>query len=68
MDDLYYRAAVGSKIEAVGDGVYRVDGQLRIKLTSQSTPVIRTNNNKMELLVPVVFTDRKARIVQDYSW
>lgn len=68
VSDLYYRAAVGNKIEAVGNGVYQVDGHLRVKLTSQSTPIIRTNNNKMELLVPVAFTERKARIVQDYNW
>ena len=66
--DLYFRAAVGNKIEAVGDGVYRIDGGLRMKLTSSAMPVLRTSGGKSELIVPVTFTNGQARIIQELNW
>ncbi len=68
VDNLYLRAAVGNKIESLGNGAYLVDGALRLKLTSPATPVIRTSAGKMELIVPVAFTNGKSRIVQEYRW
>jgi mono/diheme cytochrome c family protein len=68
VNNLYFRAAVGAKIESLGNGIYQIDGAVRMKLTSQSTPVIRSSAGKMELIVPVAFTNNKGRIVQEYSW
>jgi len=65
----YYRAAVASKIEPSGDHEYLIDGQWKIKLeTSGPPPIVRSSGNQTELLVPVAFTDGKARIVQTYHW
>jgi len=64
---MFYRAAVGNKIEAGGGG-YVVDEKLTLKLTSASKPVIRQSGGKSELLVPVAFDGSKAVIVQEYEW
>jgi mono/diheme cytochrome c family protein len=66
--NLYFRAAVGNKIDSLGNGVYLVDGALRTKLISQAAPVVRSSAGKMELIVPLTFTNYKGRIVQEYSW
>jgi hypothetical protein len=60
-NDLYYRAAVADKIEATGNGWYRV-GDLRVRIDGAE---LRQSNGKMELLVPV---RGKTTIVQDYVW
>jgi hypothetical protein len=65
---LYYRAAVGDKIEAIGNGTYLVNGNLRTKITSSATPIVRSSAGKMELLVPIAFTNGKAQLVQEYAW
>jgi hypothetical protein len=66
-DRLYYRAAVGDKIEKTGER-YVVDGKLSLKLTSAGQPIIRQSGGKTELLVPIVFDGNKAVVVQDYEW
>jgi len=66
--NLYFRAAVGNKIEALGDGVFRIDGAIRMKITSQAAPTIRSSAGNMELVVPIVFTNNKGRIVQEFIW
>ena len=66
--DLYYRAAVGTKIVDLGKGVYSIDGSLKMTLTSAKPAVVRSVAGKMELLVPVEFKDSKSRIVQEYAW
>jgi cytochrome c553 len=67
-NDVFYRAAVATKIEDSGDGTYRIDGLWTIRLKSDEKPTIRDSNGKKELLVPIKFTDGKAVIVQDYVW
>jgi mono/diheme cytochrome c family protein len=64
--DLYFRAAVGDKVEKLDDGWYRIDGW-KMKLEG-GTPVIRKSNGKSELLVPVSFKDGKAELVQEFVW
>jgi mono/diheme cytochrome c family protein len=68
VSDLYYRAAVGSKIVELGNGVFTIDGALKMTLTSAKPAVVRSAAGKMELLVPVEFKDSKSRIVQEYAW
>jgi cytochrome c2 len=66
ISNLYFRAAVGAKIEALEGGWYRIDG-LKMKLEGGS-PVIRPAGGKSELLVPIPFKDGKAQIVQEFVW
>src|SRR5262249_5847446 len=66
VEDLYFRAAVGTKIEALGDGWYRIDGGGKMKLDGAAR--VRPPAGKTELLVPVRFTDGKAQIVQEFVW
>jgi len=67
-DNLYYRAAVGNKIEEIGKGWYRIDGAWKLKVESDAAPRVRQSSGKRELLVPVRFADGKARIVLEYVW
>ncbi len=67
VENLSFRAAVGTKIEALGDGWYRIDGW-KMKLEGNTTPLIRQSNGKAELLVPVRFRDGKAQIAQTLVW
>jgi hypothetical protein len=66
--NLWFRAAVGGRIEATGDGWYRINGEYRMRLESAAPPVIRQSGGKTELLVPVRFRDNGARIVQEIVW
>ena len=66
-EDLYFRAAVGNKIEPLADGWFRIDGW-KTKLDSAAAPQVRQSNGKAELLVPVRFKDGKAKIVQEFVW
>jgi mono/diheme cytochrome c family protein len=68
VDNLQFRAAVGTKIEATGDGWYRIDGTWKMRHEGGDKPVIRQSAGKAELLVPVKFKDGKAQIVQDFVW
>jgi mono/diheme cytochrome c family protein len=67
VDKLYFRAAVGTKIEALGDGWYRIDGW-KMKLQGGGEPHLRPAAGKTELLVPVPFKDGKAQVVQEFAW
>jgi hypothetical protein len=66
VNHLYFRAAVGDKIEAAGDGWYRIDGW-KMKLDG-GTPQMRSTGGKTELLLPITFRDGKARIMQEIVW
>jgi mono/diheme cytochrome c family protein len=67
-EKLHFRAAVGSKIETLSDGWYRIDGTWKLKIDSAVAPQVRSSGGKSELLVPVPLKDGKARIVLDYVW
>lgn len=68
IDKLYYRAAVGTKIEADAKaGWYRVN-EMRIRIEAEGMPIIRQSGNKMELLVPIRFKGNSAKVVQEYVW
>jgi hypothetical protein len=65
--NLWFRAAVAEKIEAVAKGTYRINGEWTLKLDAAQAR-IRKSGGKMELLAPVRFHDGKARIVQEFVW
>jgi mono/diheme cytochrome c family protein len=67
-ENLYFRAAVGAKIEAQGDGWYRIDGEWRLKLDAAAEPQLRHVGGKTELLVPIRFKDGRARLVEEFGW
>jgi hypothetical protein len=39
-----------------------------MRLESAGAARIRSSNGKQELVVPVLFKDRRATIVQEYIW
>jgi cbb3-type cytochrome oxidase cytochrome c subunit len=66
---LWFRAAVGQKIEAAEKNWFVVDGNLRIRLESDAAPVVRQAGGRQELLIPVRFgPNNKAALVQDFLW
>ncbi|WP_157368608.1 PA14 domain-containing protein [Zavarzinella formosa] len=65
-EQLFFRAAVGNKIEAGEAGWFKMDGY-KIKVETPGA-AIRTVNGKQELVVPVNLKDGKAVIVVVYSW
>jgi len=67
IDKLYYRAAVADKIEAVGDGWYRIN-EWKMRIEAEAAPIIRQAGNKKELLVPIRFKGNSAKLVQEYVW
>jgi mono/diheme cytochrome c family protein len=68
-DALWFRAAAGAKIEPLADGWYHIDRAWKIHIDAGgATPVIRGKEKDNELLVPVVFKDGKAKIVETFEW
>jgi mono/diheme cytochrome c family protein len=65
---LYFRAAVGDRIEALGKGWYRINGEWRVRIESAAPPVIRDSGGKKELVVPVRFDGKRATLVQEIVW
>jgi hypothetical protein len=65
--DLYFRVAVGSKIEQV-DGFWVVDETARYRV-QRGPAEIRVSENAQELIVPVTFSqERKARFQLEVYW
>ncbi len=67
-DNLWYRAAVGNKIEAGVDGWYAVDGDFKTKIEADAKPVVRQVDGKAELVVPVKLSNGSAKLTQHYQW
>ena len=67
--NLWFRAAVGQKIEPRGD-LWSVDDKitLRFPSTSGGKPVVRNSGNQQELLVPVHFEGVQAKFVEEIVW
>ncbi|MFV2068820.1 MAG: PA14 domain-containing protein [Pirellulales bacterium] len=70
VENLWFRAAVGQTIEESHDGSYRIDRKwtVRFPLSTIDVPVVRGQNGKRELLVPVRFRDRRATLVEEIVW
>ena len=66
ISNMWYRAAVGNSIEPAEDGWYTIDGNWKVRLDSIAK--IRKSADKVELLVPIRFTNTRATIVQEYAW
>jgi cytochrome c len=67
---LWFRAWSGKTIEEQGRGVFLADGKVRLKFeeSGAARPRVRQSGGKAELLVPVEFHGREARVVEDIVW
>ncbi len=68
VDGLYFRAAVGRKIEALADGWFAIDGEWKLRITADVAPGIRESAGKKELIVPIKLDGGKTRIVEQFAW
>ena len=65
---LYFLAGAG-EIKPLDNGQYAVAGAATIRLrTGSATPLVRQNGGRQELLVPVLFDNRKAEIIEEITW
>lgn len=65
IERLYFRAAVADKIEEK-DGAFLV-GKMTLKFSGVK-PIVRISEGKSELLVPLTFTGREAKFVEEMIW
>jgi hypothetical protein len=68
VNHLWFRGAAANKIESLGEGRYRIDGEWTLRIEADATPRLRLGGGKTELLVPVQFHDHRTRIVQEFVW
>lgn len=66
--DLWFRAAVGDKIEPLADGWHTVNGEWKLRIESSAEPLIRRSAEKAELLVPLIFSRGEAKIIEQIDW
>ena len=71
---------MAEKIEDLGNNIFLVNGSLRLAFppvqsplqkgddSNQVRPVLRKSGEKFEVLVPVVFQNGQAEIVEEMSW
>lgn len=66
---VYFRAAVGDKIEQLADGSFVVDGGLKLHIdaSNDAQPLVR-RVELSELVVPVKFRDGAAAFSVRYAW
>jgi hypothetical protein len=68
-DNLWYRAAAASQVEQLPDGWFLIDNMLKLRVQSGSSkPIVRKNGGRTEIVLPLVFRNGKAMIVQEYVW
>lgn len=67
---LFYRAAVGGKIEKLEDGWYRVGDNLNMRLVmaNGTAPILRAAGSNKELLCPIDTKGGAVKITQEYDW
>ena len=66
--NLWLRAAAAGKIENAGNGSYKIDDRLTLRVAGPALPELRKIDGQMELLVPVAFENGKAKIQLTYDW
>jgi hypothetical protein len=67
VENLYFRAAAGSKIAALDNGWFQIN-EWKMRIESDAAPQIRQSGGQMELLVPVRLKDGQGKIVQEFQW
>jgi hypothetical protein len=66
--NLWLRAAAADKIENAGQGSYKIDERLTLRVAGPALPELRKIDGNMELIVPVVFENGKAKMQLTYDW
>ncbi len=66
VDRLYFRAAIADKIEEK-DGAFLIGETLRLKFPG-ARPLIRNSEGRAELLVPIIFAGKEAKLVEEIVW
>jgi hypothetical protein len=66
--NLWLRAAAADKIENAGQGSYKIDERLTLRVAGSALPELRKIDGNMELIVPVVFENGKAKMQLTYDW
>jgi hypothetical protein len=64
--NLYFRAAVGNRIEPQADGTFLVDGKVNFKFNRDA--MVRRSEGKSELLVPITFNNGAAEVEEEIRW
>jgi hypothetical protein len=65
---VYLRLAIDDEIKPREGNLYSMKSGWQTKLTSDGKPILRQSGGKTELIVPIVFTDGQAKIVQELIW
>jgi cytochrome c2 len=65
---LWFRALRADKIEQSTGGSFKIDGAWELKVSGGSKPLIRQQGGQAELLVPMTFDGKAARIELTYDW
>jgi len=65
--NLWFRAAVGNKIESSGKGRFVIDNDVTITVQADTQPVLVKVGNQWEVRVPIAATG-KTTIVQEFRW
>ena len=70
VENLWHRAWVARSIEPQSGGTYLIDGKIVLKLRAAggATPLLRESDGQTELLVPVAFQNREARLTEEIIW
>jgi mono/diheme cytochrome c family protein len=68
VDRLYFRAAVGDKIEPLPDGWYKINGEWKLRLVASGKALIRKQASKAELLLALRFENGTAEIKEEFAW
>ncbi|MBI3414954.1 MAG: cytochrome c1, partial [Verrucomicrobia bacterium] len=68
--NLWFRAAIGSKIEEAPDETFVVDDKVKMKfgIAENYKPLVRRSAGRFELLVPVIFGRKESQIVEEIVW
>ncbi|MBC7922710.1 MAG: DUF1080 domain-containing protein [Ferruginibacter sp.] len=69
--NLYYRVAEGKDVVALSDGTYGVNGNqyyVRVADAGSAKPIVRTVNNRQELLVAISGTAQGANLRYSIIW
>ncbi|MBX3444885.1 MAG: DUF1080 domain-containing protein [Planctomyces sp.] len=70
VENLYFRAAQGERIEPAADGrAYVVDGLWQVRVLSDDARMfVRESNGRSELLLPLRFENGVAEVVEEILW
>jgi hypothetical protein len=69
VDNMFFRAATGSKIVAMEGGWYQINNEWKMRIESDAAPQIRQGGGQFELLVPIrIKNGGQTKIVQEFQW